>query len=161
MSLFNFVTILFLFYVLVFWLRDRWDLRSPTKGWTRCTPCIGRSNLNFWITREVPEMTFEKHWIIFQWHQKMKASHPHLTGGRHNVEHSLWMQKGENHPGVIPSSWVDLWRSCWEEPGQRTSLLGFSQDLSVKYINSGNPYPQKQTWDWHCSFWQVHSIFIS
>ena len=28
----EFVTILLLFYVLVFWLRDTWDLNSPDQG---------------------------------------------------------------------------------------------------------------------------------
>ena len=49
----EFVTILLLFYVLVFWLRGMWDLSSPTLGRTR-TPCIGRQSLNHWTTREVP-----------------------------------------------------------------------------------------------------------
>ena len=48
------VTILLLFYVLVFWPWGTWDLNSPTRDWT-CTPSIGRWSLNHWITREVPE----------------------------------------------------------------------------------------------------------
>ena len=39
-------------FFLVFWLWDMWDLRSPTRDWTR-TPCIGRQSLNHWTTREV------------------------------------------------------------------------------------------------------------
>ena len=50
----EFVTILLLFYVLVFWLRGMWDLSSPTRDRTR-TPCIGRRSLNHWTTSEVPE----------------------------------------------------------------------------------------------------------
>ena len=38
----EFVTVLFLFHFLVFWLWDMWDLSSPTRNWT-CTPCIGRN----------------------------------------------------------------------------------------------------------------------
>ena len=49
----GFVTILLLFYVLVFWPRGMWDLSSPTRDRTR-TPCIGRRSLNHWIAREVP-----------------------------------------------------------------------------------------------------------
>ena len=49
----EFVTILFLFYVLVFWPRGMWDLSSPTRDRTH-TPCTGRRNLNHWTTREVP-----------------------------------------------------------------------------------------------------------
>ena len=49
----EFVTILLLFYVLVFWPRGMWDLSSPTRDRTR-TPCIGRQSLNHWTAREVP-----------------------------------------------------------------------------------------------------------
>ena len=49
----EFVTILLLFYVLVFWLQGMWDLSSPTRDWI-LTPCIGRQSLNHWTTREVP-----------------------------------------------------------------------------------------------------------
>ena len=55
----EFVTILFLFYALVFWLWGMWDLTSPTRNWT-CTPCIGRWSPNHWTAREVPEITFLK-----------------------------------------------------------------------------------------------------
>ena len=48
----EFVTILFLFYVLDFWSQGRWDLSSPTVDLTY-SPCIGRRSLNHWITREV------------------------------------------------------------------------------------------------------------
>ena len=41
------------FYVLVFWPRDMWDLSSPTRDQTH-TPCIGRQSLHHWTTREVP-----------------------------------------------------------------------------------------------------------
>ena len=51
----EFVTILLLFYVLVFWLGGMWDLSSPTRDQTR-TPCIGRRSLNHWTTKEVPEV---------------------------------------------------------------------------------------------------------
>ena len=49
----EFVTLLLLFYVLVFWPRGMWDLSSLTRDRT-CTPCIGRWSLNHWTTREVP-----------------------------------------------------------------------------------------------------------
>ena len=53
----EFVTILLLFCVLVFWPRGMWDLSSPTRDQT-CTPCIGRQSLNHWTAREVPEKNF-------------------------------------------------------------------------------------------------------
>ena len=49
----EFVTILLLFYVLVFWPGGMWGLSSLTKDWT-LTPCIGRWSRNHWTTREVP-----------------------------------------------------------------------------------------------------------
>ena len=51
----EFVTILLLFYVLVFWPRGIWDLSSPTRDRT-CTPSIGRRSLNQWTTSEVPQI---------------------------------------------------------------------------------------------------------
>ena len=55
----EFVTILLLFYVLVFWPRDMWDISSPTRDRTR-TPWIGRRSLNHWTAREVPQSEFKK-----------------------------------------------------------------------------------------------------
>ena len=55
----EFVTILLLFYVLVFWPRAMWDLSSPTRDQTR-TPCIGRRSLKHWTAREVPNAIFLK-----------------------------------------------------------------------------------------------------
>ena len=49
----EFVTILLLFYVLVFWPRGTWDLSSSTRDRTH-TPCIGRWSLNHQTAREVP-----------------------------------------------------------------------------------------------------------
>ena len=52
-SLLTSVTILLLFYVLVFWPWGMWDLSSQTRDWT-CTLCIRRWSLNHWTTREIP-----------------------------------------------------------------------------------------------------------
>ena len=49
----DFVTILLLFYVLVFWPRDMRDLSSLIRDRTH-TPRIGRRSLNHWTAREVP-----------------------------------------------------------------------------------------------------------
>ena len=48
----GFVTLLLLFYVLVFWPRGMWDVSSPTRDQT-CTPCIGRWSRNHCSAREV------------------------------------------------------------------------------------------------------------
>ena len=49
----EFVTIMLLFYVLVFWPWGMWDLSFQTRDWTH-NPCTGRWSLNFWTAREVP-----------------------------------------------------------------------------------------------------------
>ena len=49
----EFVAILLLLYVLVFWPGGMWDLSCLTKDWTR-TACIRRWSLNRWTAREVP-----------------------------------------------------------------------------------------------------------
>ena len=55
----EFVTVLLLFYVLVFWPQGMWDLSSPTRD-RACTPCIGRQSLNHQTAREIPEYIFLK-----------------------------------------------------------------------------------------------------
>ena len=70
----EFVTILLLFCVLVFWPRGMWDLSSPTRDRTR-NPCIGRQSLNHWTAREVPILP---HFIL--WNQ-VTRSRPHTRRG--------------------------------------------------------------------------------
>ena len=54
----EFVTILLLFYVLVFFcLKGMWHLSSLTRDRTHA-PCIGRQTLNYWTAREVPAFLF-------------------------------------------------------------------------------------------------------
>ena len=53
----EFVTVLFLFSVLVSWLQGVWDLSCPTRDGTH-TLCIGRLSLNHWTTRETPHSNF-------------------------------------------------------------------------------------------------------
>ena len=48
----EFVTILFLFYVLVFWLGDMWDLSFSTRD-QACTRWFGRQSLNPWAAKGV------------------------------------------------------------------------------------------------------------
>ena len=54
----EFVAVLLLFYVLVFWPWGMWDLSSLTRDRT-CTLCIGRWSLIHWTIREAPQETFE------------------------------------------------------------------------------------------------------
>ena len=46
------VTVLLLFYVLVFWLQGMWDLTSPASSQT-CTPALEAWSLNCGTAREV------------------------------------------------------------------------------------------------------------
>ena len=48
----EFVTILFVFYVLVFWLGDMWDLSFSTRD-QACTRWFGRQSLNPWAAKGV------------------------------------------------------------------------------------------------------------
>ena len=49
----EFVTILLLFYVLVFWPQSTWNLNSPTRDQTH-TAWVGRRNRNHWTAQDVP-----------------------------------------------------------------------------------------------------------
>ena len=60
----EFVKILLLFYVLVFWPQGMWDLSSPTRDQT-CVPCIGRQILNHWTAREVPNFLLIQYLFFF------------------------------------------------------------------------------------------------
>ena len=52
-DLIDFVTVLFLFYTLVFWLPGMWNLSFRTRDKTYTTHA-GRQSLNHWTTREGP-----------------------------------------------------------------------------------------------------------
>ena len=52
----QFVTILLLFYFVIFsifWPWGMWNLSSSARDWT-CAPCNGRQNFNHWTAKEVP-----------------------------------------------------------------------------------------------------------
>ena len=53
----EFLPILLLFYVLVFWPQDMWDLGSLTRDQTH-TPCTGRRGPDPWTTGESPSLPF-------------------------------------------------------------------------------------------------------
>ena len=72
----EFVTILLLFYVLVFWPRGMWDLSSPTRDRAR-TPRIGSRSLNQWTAREVPRMSFLNASISSSIHSKFLRNGAH------------------------------------------------------------------------------------
>ena len=55
----EFVTILLLVYILVFWLQGMWDLRSLTRDRT-CTLCPGRWSPKHWAIGKSPLITASK-----------------------------------------------------------------------------------------------------
>ena len=66
----EFVTVLFLVYVLVFWLWGIWGLSSPTRDGTHI-PCFGGWSLNHWATRKV--LGFLKYMSSF-----LPTTYPHI-----------------------------------------------------------------------------------
>ena len=92
----EFVTILLLFYVLVFWPRGMWDRSSPTRHRT-CTPCIGRQSLNHWTPRDVPSgMKIKQRWWILQvgemgCREKWDIIENKFTAGKGPGKTRLWL----------------------------------------------------------------------
>ena len=80
------VTILFLFYVFVFWPCSVWDLSSPTRDWTH-TPCIGRQSLNHCTARKIPPL-LEVCWALplVYWDKILSFCFGGWSGGK---EHKL------------------------------------------------------------------------
>ena len=72
----EFVTIFFLYYVLVFWPQGMWDLSSPTSDWTHI-PCIGRQNLNHRTARS-PCLSVLYIVVCVFYSQTPNLSHPAL-----------------------------------------------------------------------------------
>ena len=52
----EFVAILLLFYVLIFWPQGMWDISAWTRDQTHI-PCIGRQSLTHWAARETSYRT--------------------------------------------------------------------------------------------------------
>ena len=76
----EFVTILLMSYILVFWPWGVWDLSSPSRDRTP-TPCIRRWSLSHWTTREVPKVhiILRGRAVLWQW------ALSHLQGSRAGV----------------------------------------------------------------------------
>ena len=69
----EFITILLLFYVLVFWPWGMWDFSLPTRDRTHIL-CTGRQSLNHWTTREVPvELMFYRGAEEGNWRRQEEA----------------------------------------------------------------------------------------
>ena len=97
----EFVTILLLFYVLVFCPWGMWNLNSPTRDFTH-TSCIGRQSLNPWTTREVPDLEII---IPSEVSQKEKVKY-HIS----HVESKIWYKwtylQNRNRPKDIENKFM-------------------------------------------------------
>ena len=89
----EFVTILFLFYVLAFWPHDMWDLGFPNRDWTH-TPCTGKWSPNHWTTRDVSTLIL-KQWVL---------PHTEFGFGTESIHSSC--------PGRLLVVW---WPHCWAQ----------------------------------------------
>ena len=61
----EFVTILLLFYVLIFWPHALWDTSSAPRDGTR-TRCTGRQSLSRWTAREVHALSSDVFFSVLQ-----------------------------------------------------------------------------------------------
>ena len=116
-ELIEIVTVLLLFYVLVFQSWGTWDLSSPTGNRT-LTACIGRWSLNHWIAREV---------LLFLFHFHFKSEHTEFApclqrGGISSTEERGVGSEGTDaacnsqtqkvfleHPESLSSPWKFWW----------------------------------------------------
>ena len=155
----EFVIILLLFYVLVFWARGMWDWSSLTRNQT-CTPCIGWQNFNHWATREVPL------WVLF-----IVSAHVHTQSlspvGTHFMPLNFPGTSGPSrlHVEIIPwpllphlglSFWElslrcyslhMLWRDetsgVWHREGSQPHLVYTHQSV---YTNNFTTTPERCEW---------------
>ena len=122
----EFVTILLLFYVLVYWPRGVWHLSSLTRDWT-CTPCIGRQSFNHWTTREAPTQCLRSQ-VCRDWSRLPKVTQLHVLG---LGLHPRW--KGREGSG----SWVESLVSGPIAEGQllrrgKCSMWGVEKESSYR-----------------------------
>lgn len=62
-----------------------WDLSSLTSDWI-CVPCIGRWILNYWTTREVPQVSsLERPFLIILYKTPLPASSPLLCSFSYGI----------------------------------------------------------------------------
>ena len=142
----EFVTILFLFYVLVFWLQGMCDLGSLTKDRT-CTLCIGRWSLNHWTAREVPITTVSENGgcHLFWRLELLVVALPMMVAERDCFDDlSLSSEKLVSVTGELGAPhWVDvLFRPMW-----------VSEPLSAPFAGKGSAGPrssQEKGWDEGC-----------
>ena len=148
------MTILFLFYALVFWLQDMWDLSCLNRDWT-CTPCFGRRSLSHCTSREVPEQPSDKQ------NSKKKTMQMTWTWFLHPPLHPSTDPLSPS-PALCPAGWpvvgnvtnvkrmggagrVRGWLDrgiCPPDPAPRPAA-----DQQRLNSSTGGPEPQDQQWE--------------
>ena len=110
----EFVTILLLFFALVFWPRGMWDLSSPTRDWTH-TPCIGRWSLNHWTVREVPNLLFKTQFIASRYRELVTWTGKNLC---------LCLRKSTKTKMILwVASKTNVWIFCWFKNIGKSNLM--------------------------------------
>ena len=134
----EFITISPLFYVLVIWPQDMWDLSSRLMWNRTCIPCFGRQRLNHWTAKEVPSEVF----LQTKGRLPCGSAVKNLPAMRETWVQSL---RGENpleEEMAIHSS-ILTWKIPWtEDPGGLQSMG--SKSLS---------WPWLRAWQWMWRVW--------
>ena len=134
----EFITISPLFYVLVIWPQDMWDLSSRLMWNRTCIPCFGRQRLNHWTAKEVPSEVF----LQTKGRLPCGSAVKNLPAMRETWVQSL---RGENpleEEMAIHSS-ILTWKIPWtEDPGGLQSMG--SKSLS---------WPWLRAWQWMRRVW--------
>ena len=151
----EFVTILFLFYVLVFWLQGMWDLSSLTRDWTHI-PCIRWWSPNHWPAREVPShfgfnFAFPK-WRLGPFHMPVAWLDTSFWGGavkQKRIALLFCQAKGDRTGFCLEKLCVstpeNLMRVFIRAQRWYRTRLGCEQ--SLHFCNLNNPAMQ-ETWVW-------------
>ena len=103
----EFVTMLLLFYVLVFFIRGAGGILAPWPGIEPTLPAFGRQSLNHWTTREVPPpSTLDQSGLFPSGNRYSKQPQPWRA-----LELSKWKPKKGNKTLALPGS-----RKGWPSP---------------------------------------------
>ena len=150
----EFVTILFLFYILVlflFWPQSKWNLSFLTRDQT-CTSCVGRWSVNPWTTSSVQ---FSRSGVS-------DSLRPPWTAAR---QASLSITNSQSSPRlmsielVMPSNHLNLCHPLLLLPPIPPSIMVFSSESALcirwprdwKFSFNISPSNDPRTGDWACT----------
>ena len=89
----EFVIIVFLLYVLLYWPQGMWGLSSPTRHPTH-TPCTERQSLNHWTSREVLNFPYKAFYYSYLFETFASISRYFIWGTYHWTRRlPLWSTK--------------------------------------------------------------------